>query len=106
MPERHVTPHANNQPPVRPTATKEVPPTPRLIRGEQLAALRNLAEEQRRRDAVATSLSPEGLQTIVKALRAFGQGVPLPPKTRKRLEDILLEDTCRKRARKAASRRG
>jgi hypothetical protein len=106
MPERDVAPHADDQPPVRPTATKEVPPNPRLIRGRQLVAIHNLAEEQRRREAVATSLSAEGLQTILKALRDFEQGVPLRPKTRKLLEEILLEDMRRKCARKAARSMG
>jgi hypothetical protein len=78
----------------------ETPPRPSLIRGWKLAALQYVAEvqaeNQRRTAALAVGLSDDGLNALLKALRQFRDGKPLPPKMRKVLEDVLQEHTRRK----------
>jgi hypothetical protein len=106
MIDRDAAPRTEAQPPIIPTIRKEIPPTTRLLRGWRLMAMHNVAERQRRCEAITTSLSAEGLQAIVKDLRDFGQGLPLRPKTRKLLEEILAEDMRRKVVQKAVKKYG
>jgi len=56
------------------------------------------AEDQRRRDALALSLSDDGLNALLNDLRKFHNGECLKAKTRKTLEDILTENNQRKSA--------
>jgi hypothetical protein len=69
--------------------------------GSRLAVIHQQATLAERREALLRSLSDEGLSNTLKDLHKFRDGgESLRPKTRKLLEEILLEDTRRKLARK------
>jgi hypothetical protein len=72
------------------------PGSTRLKQGIRLSMLHSLAEAQdetqRGHEALALSLSHDGLNTVLKDLRNFRNGNPLQAKVRKLLEDILTED--------------
>ena len=78
------------------------PGSDRLKRGRKLQSLQFWAqahtEEERRREALALSLSDDGLNALLNDLRKFHHGKCLKAKTRKILEDILTENNQRKSA--------
>lgn len=69
--------------------TRETPPTARFILGQELMARRNLEEHERACEALMLSLSDDGLASILKSLRRFREGKPLPRKVRNILEGVL-----------------
>jgi len=76
--------------------TREVPPRPSLIHEREISARHYLEERERALEALMLSLSDDSLTSILKALRNFREGKPLPPKVRKILEGVLQENAQQK----------